>query len=219
VSQPASRNLLPGTATVEFLDSLGARELSPQHRTLFDTSATRCEGTEAWRARKLAEARGLLALCEAAPPGRLFVLALDLASELKVHVHLGVPVPVSLPGRRVEIVRHARMLARLLETGLDEAPAGHEQITLTFPGHDVWHPCVSGSHRQCLALDDRMPAGITLVEMVLRAYEVLSLRSFAAAPWDCRGVLNPDALAWWREHLYRVPLTSRPFFDNDAPSS
>jgi hypothetical protein len=221
MDQAVSRNFASTVTSREFIESLASRELSPHHRTLLEEAEAHCGGSDEWRQRKLAEAHCLMALCQAGPPGRLFVLALDLSAELRTHIHMGVPVPVSLPGRQIDTVRHARMVIRCSEATADQEASGTEAITLTFPGHDVWHPCVAAGHGQALALGDPIErrAGATLVDIVLRAYEVLSLRTLAAAPWACQGVLNDDALAWWQRHLFRIPLTTRPFFVNDAPSS
>ena len=219
MSLPTFRDLLPSALAAEALEDLAARPLAPQHQALLDAAASRCEGSECWQRRKLTEAHALLSLVEIAPPGRLFLLSLDLATELKAHIHLSVPVPVSLPGHQIETVRHARILHRMPQGAEEAFWPGNELITLTFPGHDVWHPCVAWGYGQRVAIAERIPACTTLVEMILGTYEVLSLRAFAADPWNCRGVLNPTALAWWQQHLHRVPLTSRPFFANDAPSS
>jgi hypothetical protein len=216
-----SGGFAPAASTRDLLDSLASRELSEHHKSLLHGAEAHCRGSQEWRQRKLAEAQSLMALCQVGPPGRLFVLAVDLSAELRTHIHMGVPVPVALSGRQIEIVRHARMVIRYSEAMPDLAVPEAEAVTLTFPGHDVWHPSVASGHGQALALGDRIErrCGSTLVEIVLRAYEVLSLRAFVGATWDCQDVLNEEALEWWQSHRFRIPLTTRPYFVNDAPSS
>src|SRR5438552_19147293 len=87
---------MTSTSTVP-LSALGAVALSPENQQRLDTALAASGGRQAWRARKRAEARDLLALSQIA--GRLTVQALDLGEALRVLLHLRVPVPC-LDGRR-----------------------------------------------------------------------------------------------------------------------
>src|SRR5437870_3831889 len=105
------------------LSALAEVALTPDNQRLLDTAAAAAGGPAAWRARKRAEARDLLALSQIA--GRLVVQGLDLSEALRILLHLNVPVPCLDAERRFTV-------APLAVLGLTYP---HEALRQQLPGY------------------------------------------------------------------------------------
>jgi hypothetical protein len=200
------------------LAGLGSVELLEENQRYLDQALLAAGGPPAWRGRKRAEARDLLALSQIAP--RLGVQYLDLRESLRAVLLLRVPVPrrTALDGELL-LANHAVLGLTYAHVALREQLPGFAFFQLLAPDC-VWHANVAPDHVQPLCLGARLPAGIRVKELVLMAYGALSLQAVQIDELDSAGVLNPMAARWWQANTARIPLSRVPFLsgeDEPAP--
>lgn len=181
-------------------------------RTLDRCAEDIVAGSAAWRERKLAEARDLLALSQIAP--RLQVRHLDLRTELLALVELrDMPVPTWAPDSPELKIEHGTLLAIHYPEDLLIRPIpGTVPIRILEPRF-VYHSNVGpfGSRAPSLCLGANVPRGFPLREMVLASYAALTLQAISLDNMDPAGVLHAKAAVWWQANSKRIPLTSEPF--------
>jgi hypothetical protein len=77
-------------------------------------------------------------------------------------------------------------------------------LTWLGPAH-AFHPNIS--YRAPFVCVGVIAPGTPLVDLIYRAYEVITFQRLTV---DERNALNPDACAWARRHLDRIPIDPRP---------
>jgi hypothetical protein len=190
------------------LSALGEVALSPENQRRLDAAAATSGGPPLWRARKLAEARDLLALSQIA--GRLTVQALDLDEALRVLLHLRVPVPCLDAQRRFEAAPLAVLGLTYRQEALRQQLPGYAFVQVLLP-QNPWHANIAMDRGRPLCLGTQLPAGIRCKELVLMAYGALSMQTVQIDEMDVAGVLNVEAARWWQQNTHRIPLTRTPF--------
>ena len=191
------------------LSSLPEVPLPPEREALLRGLCEACQGSPAWRARKSAEARDLLALETIAP--RLVVLALDLTTELLAIVRMDVTVPC-LPNAEFVEVGQVDLALRYPEQILHGPLPGYALVGILAP-RSVWHPNISADQAQRLCLGANVPKGYPLREAVLGSYAALTLQSLTLDESDSAGIMNGAALTYWNDHQARIPLSKAAFLD------
>lgn len=145
--------------------------LNERNRRLLDEALTTNGGDPAWRARKAAEARDLLALSQIAPPGRFHVVLLELTMALRAMLWLRVPTPCRPDEQnKLRIADHAILGLTYPREAIRSPLPGTAFIQILEP-HGVWLASV-GSEGQPLCLGPQLPCGIPVKELVLMAYGV-----------------------------------------------
>jgi hypothetical protein len=192
------------------LADLEAVVLDARARALLADAAKGADGHRAWRERKCAEARDLLAL--AAIAGRMRVERLGLAGDLCAIVRLRAPVPVR-DGDAVAVAPAAVLGLRYPVEATLRALKGTEFVVVLAPRF-VFHPNVApGPQVLCTG---RLPIGVPATEIVMLAYRALTLQACALDAEDPAGVLNPDAARYWQQHAARLPLTRAAFLEAEV---
>lgn len=197
------------------LVGLGEVVLNGRNQHLLEQAAAASGGDAAWRARKRAEARELLALSQIAPPGRLKVERLDMRESLRAMLLMRVPVPCR-PGEDGELRVADRALIGLTypQQVLRERLHGMSFIQVLRP-LGIWH-ANCGSIGQPLCLGTDLPCGIPAKELVLMTYGALSMQTIQVDERDEAGIVNPAAARWWAANLHRIPLCSTPFLEAEV---
>jgi len=187
------------------LAALSEKALSPENKQLLDKVSAVAAGSPVWRARKLAEARDLLALSQLA--SRLTVLELDGREALRALVELRVPVPC-LPAANGDLQIADRALLGLTypEEAIRRPQPGYAFVQIIAPS-PVWLANVTPDFRQLLCLGASLPAGIRVKELLLMTYGALTMQTVQIDETDGAGVLNHEAALWWQQNLHRVPLS------------
>lgn len=192
------------------LNSLSGVRLTPPFQARLDRLAASNTGNPAWRNRKTAEARQLLAL-EQIASYRIRILEFDVSGSLRVVFALHTPVPCRPDAEQQLVVAPEAVL------GLDypsqavlQAMPGSAFLTVLHP-REVWHANVA-LPGQSLCLGAKLPAGIRVRALVMMAYGALSGQTMQQVdPHDAAGVMNVEAAAWWQQNLNQLPLSPEPF--------
>ncbi|MBW2383607.1 MAG: hypothetical protein JRG92_08225 [Deltaproteobacteria bacterium] len=192
--------------------------LSPANQEILDSLAEDMLGTAAWRRRKLAEARGLIALSQIAP--RLVIRALDLRTDLLAMVDLlDTPVACLTPGANEIHRAHGAQLAIVYPEEILVKPiAGTRSIRVLapkYPYHSNIGPYPEPVPALCLGAS--VPRGFPVREMVLSCYAALTLQAVSLDNLDPAGVLNADASRYWQRNAASIPLTTEPFLGTRGP--
>jgi hypothetical protein len=192
------------------LDSLALVTLNERNQGLWDEALAANGGDPAWRTRKAAEARDLLALSQIAPPGRFQVVGIDLAVCLRALLWLRVPTPCRPDEHNnLQVADHALLGLTYPQEAIRLPMPGTAFIQILEPPN-LWLPNV-GSEGQPLCLGPQLPCGIPVKELVLMAYGALSMQSVQIDERDSAGVLNLDAAIWWQANTNSIPLSHTPF--------
>jgi hypothetical protein len=201
------------------LDMLSEAPLSPRGRAALDAAAFGNRGAAHWRARKLIEARELLALAEIAPTGRMRIDYLDLADDLRTVCKLEVPVAVqaaeAADSGSVRIARGATIGLVYPEKALTQQLGGFSFVEVLEP-RAVFHPAIASlpPFPQVMCLGD-LPAGTRVTEIVFLAYAALAMQNLRLRGFESLGAMNIPATHWWQDHLSQLPLTRRAFLEAD----
>ena len=199
------------TAAGTGLADLAQVKLSPDREHVLLAALHSSGGSPAWRARKAAEARELLALAELAP--RMEIWELDLGADLRAVIHLEGPV-ACLPGGQGALVieRHALLGLTYRQEALSRPLSGYAFVQILAP-HGVWLPNVSADAAQAICLGTSLPAGVRVRDLVLMSFDALTMRSVQMDELDPAGVLNGAAARFWQSPLNatRIPLGTSPF--------
>jgi hypothetical protein len=193
------------------LSELGEVPLDPAHEGALAALASASRGSPAWCARMRSEGRDLFALSQIA--ARMNLVALDLRVGLKAIVRLAVQVPCLPPGARdLVVVGEADLVLSYPEDVLRGPLPGYALVQIAAPRH-VMHPNVAqvDEGAQPLCLGARIPRGFPVREAVLASYAALTLQAITLDEADPAGVMNPDAVRFWRERSDRIPLSREPF--------
>ena len=197
------------------LSRLSEIALSPDRQQQLELALVANGGTAAWRGRKRAEAWDLLALSQLAPPGRMQVEFLDLRVALRAAILLRVPV-ACMPEPSGQLVVAPQTLLGLTypQEALSRPLPGYAFVQILSPQR-VWSANVAPDVRQPLCLGAQLPAGIRAKELVLLAYNALSMQTHMVDELDPAGVMNPVAAVWWQRNLARVPLSRVSFLGDE----
>jgi hypothetical protein len=197
------------------LADLAAVPLRDEAQQLLDRAASISGGSKVWRARKLAEARDLIALAQIAP--RMRVIDLDLREALRAMIRLRVPVATRKgPHAPVEITDDAVLGLLYREESMRAALPGFAFIQVLEPRH-CWSASISPDVVQALCLGASLPANIRCRDLVVMSFFALSMQSLQIDVFDSAGVMNAPAAAYWQENIHRVPLTRAPFLSDCDP--
>ena len=203
-------------ATPLGLAALPTVVLDARRQAMLDHAAAASRGDAVWRARKLAEARDLLALSQIAPPGRMEIDFLDLETELRALLVMRVPVPcLPNPSGDLVVEDHAVLGVTYPQKALALPMPGYAFVQIVGPPC-VWHPNASVGHGQMLCLGAQLPAGIRVKELSLLSYSALAMQSATIDERDAAGVMNRDAAVWWQANGARIPLSRTPFLGTEV---
>lgn len=191
------------------LASLREVQLDARHAALLEAAKSSCGGSAPWRHRKQAE---LLDLCRLSQiSGRLIILHLDLALDLRVDLLMRVPVPcMPNPKGPLEIADTARLGVVYREESMTLPQPGYSFVQILAP-RPVWHANVSPDSVQVLCLGPSLPAGLPLREIVLMSYGALTMMTVQLDPANSAGVMNPAAAEWFQRNPALIPLSREPF--------
>jgi hypothetical protein len=205
LSKPDSQ-FKPGLAD---LDRVVLSEFS---QSLLDHAVSQSGGDRGFRARKMAEARDLVALSQIAP--RMVLVHLDLREALRAAIQLKVRVAVrNGPDAPVEIKDTALLGLVYPEEAMRTALPGYGFIQVVGPSN-CWSASISRDAVQALCLGTSMPAGVRCKNLVVMAYDALTMQSVQFDTLDPAGVMNAEAATWWQENIDRIPLSHSPFLSD-----
>jgi hypothetical protein len=191
------------------LADLGRIPLEEAAQEMLENAARLSGGDRVWQARKLTEARELLALGQIAP--RVNVVQLDLRESLRAAIELCVPVAVRKnPNTNVDIKDGALIGITYPEVAVRTALPGYAFLQVLEP-RDCWSASISADVIQALCLGSSLPAGIRCKDLVVMAYGALAMQTVQFDVLDAAGVMNVAAATWWQANIDRVPLTRAPF--------
>ena len=194
------------------LSGLEGVPLGFNRERLLEAAVAGSGGSPAWRHRKSAEARELLALSRLAPE-RMNVEELDLSESLRAVIRLQAPVPTRRPGSdELIVLPHALLGLQYREEALLTPPSGASFIQILEPD-GVFLAQVRAEPPYCLCLAPTFPPGIPCKELLLLSYNALTLQTFQFDVAHPFGVFNEEAALWWQENSSRIPLTDEPFLD------
>jgi len=189
--------------------------LNEPNAWLLDQASRANGGDAAWRARKRAEARDLLALSQIAPPGRLEVQMVDLRERLRALLLLRVPVPRRPDANNVLRVADHALIALVYPREVLSRPLPGPSFVQILDPHEVWHANVAPGE-QPLCLGAVLPCNVPAVELVLMTYDALAMKIRQVNDRDEAGVFNAEAARWWAANLHRAPLAKSWFLEADA---
>jgi hypothetical protein len=206
------------------LTSLSQVQLSENHQAMLQFAAPDHQQTDPLLVRMVNEARDVLALSEIAPPGRLRIDWIDISgSTLAIVMLMRVVVP------RVPDSANQLRLGQLVRLGLTYPRAAISQVLPGTAFFDViqpldgWHPSISipgpAAPIPRLCLGPELMAGIRCVDLILMAYGALCMQTLQIDERDPAGVMNIQAALWWQQNLHRLPLSTTPFLQADAPAT
>ncbi len=194
------------------LSGLEGVPLGFNQERFLEAAAAGSGGSPAWRNRKWAEARELLALSRVAPK-RMNVEQLDLSEALRAVIRLRVPVPTRRPGRdELVILPDALLGLQYRQQALLTPQPGASFIQILEP-EGVFLAQVPTRPPYCLCLAPTLPPGIPCKELILFSYAAISLQTFQIDVMDAAGVFNPLAALWFEKNPGQIPLTHEPFLD------
>lgn len=197
------------------LRSLPTVRLNQRNQWILNQASRANGGDAAWRVRKLAEARDLLALGQIAPPGRLEVQMVDLRESLRALMLVRVPVPCRPDANNVlRVADHALVGLVYPREVLRQCLPGPSFVQILDP-QEVWHANVAlGEQPLCLGVV--LPCNVPAVELVLMTYDALAMKIRQVNEADEAGVFNAEAARWWAANLHRAPLAKSWFLEADA---
>lgn len=195
------------------LSGLEGVPLGFNRERFLEAAVTGSGGSPAWRNRKCAEARELLALSRLAPK-RMNVEQLDLSESLRAVIHLRAPVPTRRPGRDELVILPDVLLGlQYRQQALLTPQAGASFIQILEP-EGVFLAQVPAGPPFCLCLAPTLPPGIPCKELILLSYAALTLQTFQIDIAHPAGVFNPAAALFWQKNSGRIPLTHEAFLDS-----
>jgi hypothetical protein len=204
----------PATGPAVGLNALPRVVLDQRNQRLLDEAVHASGGDPAWRARKAAEARDLLALSQIAPPGRLRVVLLELRVALRALLWMRVKLPCRPKEDNVLPCADHVMLGLTYPREAIRRPLPGTAFVQILQPPGVWLASVA-TDGQPLCLGPQMPCGIPCKELVLMSYGALSLQTLQIDEQDPAGVLNGEAARWWQANTALIPLSHTPFLERD----
>jgi len=190
------------------LSKLDVLALDHASQRLVEMARSTASGSAPWRARKLAEARELIALAQES--GRYRIEWLDLAEDLRVLLTMRASVPcLPDPAGPLRFAPLAQIGLVYSEQALRWPTPGTSFTQIVAP-RKVWLPNVS-TESQVLCLGISMPAGIRATEIIHTVFGALTLRLIETDLLAAAGVLNPEAALWWQHNLDKLPTAHEPF--------
>jgi hypothetical protein len=194
------------------LSSLSQVPLGVRHAAMLESAKSMCGGAAPWRHRKLAEAMDLCRLAELC--GRLTILRLDVAVDLRADLLLRVTVPcLPDPAGPLVVAEAARLGVIYREQSIMLPQPGYSFVQILTP-RPVWHPNVSPDAVQVLCLGTSLPAGVPLREIILMTYGALAMLTMQLDPADSAGLLNPAAADLFQRNPGIIPLSREPFLQS-----
>ena len=194
------------------LSTLGEVVLSDQRQRMLDSATAVSRGPDRWRTRKAYEARRLLALDQVAGPTRMELQTLELEVDLRAAIKLHVPVALQ-PDEKGRLRTASSAVVGLVypQVALAVPLPGFAVMCLMEPSHGAWYAQVGAALGQRMCLGVTIPVNIPVTELILTAYQLLSLQAVQLDPGDGAGVMNSAAAEWWVRNRGQIPLSREPF--------
>lgn len=186
--------------------------LNEQHQQMYDRALTQMLEGEMWSMRKAQELHDALAMAQMTREDDLDILAIDATDDLRLLMHMRVPVPLMLkPGGDLQVVEHAMIEMRYPRLIMEQNLPGTAFIRVVQPRF-IWLSNVD--HAVGVGcLGKIVPRNTPCRELILLTYSVLSAQTQMNDEQDYAGVINRDAAKWWALNPHRAPLTDRTLFD------
>lgn len=198
------------------LQDLSKVELNEQHQQMVDHALAQMPEGEMWSMRKAQEIHDALAMAQMAREGDLNIIAIDATDDLRLLMHMHVPVPLMpKPGGELQVVNHAMIELRYPRLIMEQNLPGTAFIRVLQPRF-IWLSNVD--HTVGVGcLGKIVPRNTPCRELILLTHSVLSAQTQMNDEQDYAGVINRDAARWWALNPHRAPLTDRTLFD-ESPS-
>jgi hypothetical protein len=166
-------------------------------------------GSRSWRGWKQRSTENLLDLIVRSP--RMDLSALRLEGDLEAVFSIRCPVPRWPQDDRLVIGDHAVCHLLYQDQWRFESPAGWAPLGLLSP-RDPFHANMIPHLRGALCLGG-LPPNTEPKQLVLAAYDALTLQAINTDESDPAGVLNPQASDFFRRHPEYLPLTRAGLLD------
>jgi hypothetical protein len=163
-------------------------------------------GGRAWRQWKQVAAERLADLIGKSP--RMDLYELNLECDLEAVLEIRCPVPRGPENDRLVIGDRAVCYLLYQDHWRFEAPPGWALFGVLWP-EDIFHSNVNNARpewRGALCLGG-LPPNTQPTQIVLAAYEALTLQTINTDESDPAGVLDPEASEFYRRHPQHLPLT------------
>jgi hypothetical protein len=206
-----------GAAWSGGLSALSTVPLADAREAVLAAVSAGCAGNAAWKRRKYSEFRELLALDQVS--GRIEILQADLSIAIRVLFRLRCPVPtMPVPGGDLVVADSAVIGLTYPEEAVRMPQPGFAFLGLLEPNH-VWLPNVAPPDPafprigpgQALCLGVEVAAGTPVKELILSAYEALTMQSIQLDERDHAGIMNKESASWYLMNRSRIPLTREGF--------
>ncbi len=201
------------------LSSLDQIVLSPANEHLLAAAAASMQGVDPWPARKMSEARQLLALEQLAGPSRMKVRELDLEQDLRAKVWFDVPVAMTPDSTGAVRIEQGAVVGIIYPRAILSIPLpGYALTSLVEPAAGAFYPNVGSSRGQRMCLGAQLPVGIPVIELAIGAWSLLAMQTVMLDVSDPAGVLHVAAAEYWLANRDRIPLSREPFLRPDRPT-
>ena len=166
-------------------------------------------GGRAWRQWKQKSIEAVIELIVQSP--RMSLLELNLEGDLQAAFEIRCPVPRWPEGDRL-IIGDCVVCHLLYEDQWRfESPPGWGPVGVLYP-HDLFHSNMIPHLRGAVCLGD-LPPNSQPKQLILAAFDALTLQSINTDESDPVGVLNPSASEFYRRHQEYLPLTRAGLLD------
>ena len=176
---------------------------------MLDRATTRNGGGRPWRQWKRKSIESVLEMIVKSP--RMDLLELNLEGDLEMVFAIRCPVPRWPQNGKLLIGDH--VVAHLIyqEAWRFESPPGWAPLGILWPP-DLFHSNSRPHLRGALCLGG-LPPNTPPKQIILAAYDALTLQSINTDETDPAGVLNPQASDFYRRHPDYLPLTRAGLLD------
>ncbi len=198
------------------LGSLDRITLTRSNEDRLAAAAVSMQGVDPWPARKMSEARHLLALGQLAGPERMQVRELNLEQDLRATVWFDVPVAMTPDSTGALRVEQGAVVGIIYPRVILSIPLpGYALTSLVEPAAGAFYPNVGSSQGQRMCLGAQLPVGIPVVELAIGAWSLLAMQTVMMDAADSAGVMHMAASDYWLANRDRMPLTREPFLRPD----
>jgi hypothetical protein len=199
-----------------------------RNQAILDYSLQQNGGARDWRDFKASASRELIDLANRAP--RVGILGLSLEGDLHAAYTVQMPVPRWPHSGRLIIGKEVVFHLMYQESWRWESPPSFLPLAITSP-FDIFHPNCRPSALPVAApglgiipvpgvmvcLGD-LPPGTPPKEIMLLGYYAVTLQDRILDELDPKGVFNPAACAYYRDHPQYLPLTRTGLLDPWTPT-
>ena len=198
------------------LGSLDRITLTPANEHMLAVAASSMQGVDPWPARKMSEARQLLALGQLAGSKRMQVRELDLEQDLRATVWFDVPVAMTPDSTGALRIQQGAVVGIIYPRVILSIPLpGYALTSLVEPEAGAFYPNLGSSRGQRMCLGAQLPVGIPVVELALGAWSLLVMQTVMLDAGDSAGVMHMAAAEYWQANRDRMPLTREPLLRPD----